>query len=682
MKSNLKFHLIAITLITVIGIGLYANTFKNEFTNWDDGMCYARRQLTLASVYETFKIEGGGTYQPLRELSYAVDYCLWKKNPFGYHLQNILWYILGCIVIYFLAILLYSQLSSLKGNTAIYGIALICALIFCAHPLHVEVVAWMAARKFVLLGFFFFLSFFFYIKSGESSKNVSKIFLYGCSFVSFILALLSQPNAVVFPFLLFLYEVCNRRSFNLTESLRIFLLHLPFWLPTFLIAFYFAFFCNVVYSEHPYGGFYSTFLNIFKIIFLYFKLFIAPLGLSARYILQNPASVFEVSILFSLLFTLGIITFAVGLRKKHSIITFSVLWILISLVPTLNIIPISTLMADRYAFLASFGFFIFFPISLIILFEMLPFDFTRKNRINISLTILLFFGLLCAYLTIFRNQVWKNSETLWTDTARKYPSNVAFMNLGEYHLEKGLYDRAIEEFKVAYSLSPDEYQPLYNIGLAYLKKEHYDQAIFVLEDVISKDMSYTKAYSTLGVAYLEKGNIRKAIECENKAMELEPDFPDPYINMGNIYMALDDLNKAGSFYQKALALNPFDRDIYYNLGTMHCKRKEYDLGIGQFKKALEIDRSSPEIYNNLGSAFFCQGKYGKALENYRKAFSLSQNNPSILQNLGNTFFKIKDYKNALLYFNKALLNTSDFNQIQNIKEFITSIQTETGRNSR
>jgi tetratricopeptide (TPR) repeat protein len=681
MKSNSKFHILSIILIIGVGISIYANSFTNEFTNWDDGMCYARRQLNFSSIYELFRIKGGGTYQPLRELSYAIDYHFWKKNPFGYHLQNVFWYILNCIVIYFLTILIYNKLSSLKGRFTIYSISLLSTLIFCVHPLHVEAVSWMSSRKYVLLGFFFFLSLFFYIKFRISPKNLPKIFLYINSLVYFLLALFSQPNAVVFPILLFLYEICQKGSLKLKESFKFFLLHLPFWLPNILIIIYFTFYATTAHWNYPYGGFYSTFLNIFKVIFLYFKLFLIPVGLSARYVLQNPTSVFEVPIFLSLLFTLGISTFAIYIIKKHRIITFSILWIIISLIPTLNIIPISTPIADRYAFLASFGFFIFFSYFLILFLDINPFNFIRKNQIKISLIILLLFASFYSYLTIKRNQVWKNSETLWTDAAKKSPSNIAFMNLGEYHLERGFYDRAIEEFKIAYKLSPNEYHPLYNIGLAYLKKGNYDKAILVLKEVISKDVAYTKAYNILGVAYLEKGNMKKAIECENKAIELNPDFPDPYINMGNIYMALDDLNKAEFFYKKALGLNPFDIDIYYNLGTMHCKRKEYDLGIEQFKKALKIDTSS-EIYNNLGSAFFCLGNYDKALENYMKAFNLDQNNPSILQNLGNTLFKKEDNKKALLYLKKALLYTKDFNQTKNIKELITNIKTEIEKNSK
>ena len=133
---------------------------------------------------------------------------------------------------------------------------------------------------------------------------------------------------------------------------------------------------------------------------------------------------------------------------------------------------------------------------------------------------MLLFASSYSYLTIKRNQVWKNSETLWTDAAKKYPSNIAFMNLGEYHLERGLYDRAIEEFKIAYKLSPNEYHPLYNIGLAYLKKGNYDKAITDFTKAIEIDPTYAKAYYNRGVAWARKGDYAKAKAEYAKAKEL------------------------------------------------------------------------------------------------------------------------------------------------------------------
>ena len=91
-------------LIAVLIAILYFNSLGNQFTNWDDGMIYQNpsiRDLSWQGIKKIFRLEHGNTYQPIRMLSYAIDYKIWKFNPVGYHITNIFFYILTCIMVYF-----------------------------------------------------------------------------------------------------------------------------------------------------------------------------------------------------------------------------------------------------------------------------------------------------------------------------------------------------------------------------------------------------------------------------------------------------------------------------------------------------------------------------------------------------------------------------------------------------
>jgi len=118
------------------------------------------KSLDWGNILKIFTLQKASTYQPIRVLSYAIDYHFWKLNPLGYHITNIFFYILTCIMVYFtlhhLSIHLREKASpEFHGRVAMFG-----ALLFAAHPVHVEAVTWLAARKEVLQGFFFFLGFF------------------------------------------------------------------------------------------------------------------------------------------------------------------------------------------------------------------------------------------------------------------------------------------------------------------------------------------------------------------------------------------------------------------------------------------------------------------------------------------------------------------------------------------
>jgi len=48
------------------------------------------RTLDLKNIKTIFEYNRPGTYQPVRVLSYAIDFHFWGFNPVGYHIQNIL----------------------------------------------------------------------------------------------------------------------------------------------------------------------------------------------------------------------------------------------------------------------------------------------------------------------------------------------------------------------------------------------------------------------------------------------------------------------------------------------------------------------------------------------------------------------------------------------------------------
>ena len=71
-------------LISVFVAILYFNSLGNQFTNWDDGMIYENpsiRNLNWEGIKKIFTLEPGNTYQPIRMLSYAIDYRILETKP-------------------------------------------------------------------------------------------------------------------------------------------------------------------------------------------------------------------------------------------------------------------------------------------------------------------------------------------------------------------------------------------------------------------------------------------------------------------------------------------------------------------------------------------------------------------------------------------------------------------------
>ncbi len=73
-------------------------------------------------------------YRPLAMLSFGAVHRMFGMSPFGYHAANILWHAAASATFYLL----------LLGLGYRAGVAMTASLLFAAHPLHVESVAWMS----------------------------------------------------------------------------------------------------------------------------------------------------------------------------------------------------------------------------------------------------------------------------------------------------------------------------------------------------------------------------------------------------------------------------------------------------------------------------------------------------------------------------------------------------------
>jgi tetratricopeptide (TPR) repeat protein len=612
--KNLKYNLFNQLILVIIGFAFYANSFGNEFTNWDDGMCYAPRVLSIKYIFELF-IKSSGTYQPFRELSYAIDYTLWGKNPFGYHLQNLFWYLLtGQIIYLFLDVLFYKNMN----NRKIW--LLVASLFFLLHPIHVEAVTWLSGRKFVLMGFFFFLSFYLFIIFLNTLSGYRVIY-YLSSFTSFLIALFSQPIAVVFPVCLLFYDLLFFKNLEFKKFIRErWKVHLLYWLPNLFIISYFAFKAGTAYPSYPVGSFYLTFLLMLKVFYLYIMKIIIPFNLCARYAFPTPTSILNSDIFLSMIFIIIFTCCAIlSFLKNKKLILFSILWFLIGLIPTSNLIPISTLMADRYIYISSFAFCI-----LIIAFGK---KFKNKSILLIAFSCIIILGI----LTLSRNKVWTNSESLWVDTIAKYPTDLAYLNLGHHYQEQNHPKKAEIFYKKALDMNPDHEGAHFNLGNTYFSLKNWERAKKAFEWVIKNSSHTTRKYESLinlGVIYKRDNDFQKSLKFYNLAIKLKSDSPEAYNNIGNIYYKQNALDLAEKYYLKSIELDQEFAIAYYSLGNLYYKKNNKTRALIEFKKMIELSPNHADSYKNIGLICFELNDIPGALKHLNKSLELNPNQPN------------------------------------------------------
>jgi len=139
-NPNLRISL-CICLLLLIVFGAFYPSLKCGFVNFDDDNYVVNNtSISSLSVPNLKAIFGSffvGHYQPLTILSYLLDYQLFKLNPFGYHLTNLILHSFNSLLVFWLIYLL-------SGNI---GVSFLTAILFAIHPLRVESVAWVSERQ-------------------------------------------------------------------------------------------------------------------------------------------------------------------------------------------------------------------------------------------------------------------------------------------------------------------------------------------------------------------------------------------------------------------------------------------------------------------------------------------------------------------------------------------------------
>ncbi len=595
-KSHLKrTGLIIGVLCSIVGL-IYLNSFSNGFIAWDDDNGIVNnvhiRSLGWENVTRIFTPGKTGPYQPLRTLSHAIDYHFWELDPFGYHLTNLLFYILTCVMVFLSTKSVLKFVRNDDDEDSNSRIALFSALLFAVHPVHVEAVTWLSARKEVLLGFFFFLSLYLYLRAKDSSTLKHQIIFYCLAFIGFLAAVLSKPTAVVLPLVLLLFEFCTMRGKRFPLSLRKIPLYLPFILMSLYLGMLFIDLMRGMGGIKAYrgGDFFSNLLLVPYLYILYTKLMTFTVNYAATYTLYLPYPVWGLKTGLSILANIAIWGCAVYTFKKARTVFFAISWFYITLLPVSNIIPISTMLADRYAFLASYGLCLLLGLLFERLYRLRHPSLTPQFFKVLSVSVLSLLVAGYSYMTIQQNRIWKNTYTLWADAAAKYPDNhIALSGLAVVYIDGKMYEEARKLLEQALSYAPYEPKVLNNLGIAYFRLGRKEEALHAYRMALAVDPYVRPAHMNLASLYIAAEDYSAAERVYKHFLEEYPKDAQFHYYLGELYRTVGRLAEAKVQYERSLELAPRVINPSVALGELYLDHfKDREKALFYFKKALEV----------------------------------------------------------------------------------------------
>ena len=674
-------------LLSLIPLCVFLNSLQSGFVYDDIGVIednyFIRSLQNIPKIFSRnyFHLANELSYRPVVTLSYFVDYAIWRINPFGYHLTNVILHAINCFLLYAVVLRLVRKRS----------VALFSAILFSIHPCVTEAINAISYREDILATLFIFLSCLCLVHSGK------KVY-YALSLLSYLLSLFSKETAIVMPLFILLYWAFFMRKYpssllavqkdavnfpstlrsNSDESFRSaktgwVRYFTNYYLGYILISFFYLIIRFIV-LENPLeasvgylqGSIAINFMTMAKILASYVKLMFLPFHLSADYTIAPVLSVSDTSFITSLtlLASVGFIIFkmittTVSLHVLYRDRMYSVfmLCFFAALLPVLNIIPIGHIMADRYLYLPVAGFctaisglllrgaITQFPVN-----KRKKFPVYNHNILSNYAFVIPLIAVICIFFTartVLRNRDWQNEYIFWTKILSEQPQNYdAHNNLGSYFYKQGALDRAICELEEAVRLKKNYPEGHNSLGTMYIDKGLIDKAIAEYVEAVKYKPVFPQAYYNLGNACIKKGMVDDAIKFFGKAISQGMYNPQIFNNLGSAYMKKGMMDEAVAQYQRALSVYRDFAEVHSNLGYVYTEKGDLDRAMFELKEALRLQPSHANAHNNLGAVYCQQGLWDMALDEFMKAVRFDPKNASAHKNIGMIYFTKGDKQRA------------------------------------
>ena len=556
--------------------------------------------------------------RPVVNLTLAVNYALGGVTPWGYHALNLAIHILAGLTLFGVVrrTLLRPGLCDRFG-TAANRLALAIAVIWTVHPLQTEAVTYVSQRAESLMGLFYLLTMYCFIRGAESAKPVK---WYALSVTACLLGMGTKEVMVSAPLMVLLYDwMFVEGSFREAWTQR--------WRLYVGLAGTWALLVYLVANASSRGGsagfgtemsWWPYALTQSRAVVHYLKLSVWPYPLvfdygtaTVKHLGQAPP--------YALVLAALVAGTVIALCRRQAI-GFLGVWFFAILAPSSSVVPVVTqTMAEHRMYLS---------LAAVVTLGVLAINaLLGRHSAAVFLALALGFG----FLTAQRNEDYRTELSIWNDTVAKRPDNArAHNNLGLALQQAGRTREAVEHYEQALQIKPDYADAHYNLGIVFFREGKLSDAIGHFEQALRISPDYAKAHYNLGIVFLQGGKLGDAIGHFEEALRIDPDYAKAHANLGTALARAGKNEEAAAQFEQALRINPDLIEPLNNLAWLLATLPPTHGGnavraVDLAQRACELSRNrAPSELNTLSVAYAAAGRFDAAVATAQKAVDLAR----------------------------------------------------------
>ena len=513
--------------------------------------------------------------RPIIQLSFVFNYALGGLAVWGYHALNLAIHILAGLTLFGIVrrTLLRPALRERFGPSSL-RLALAVAVLWTVHPLQTQAVTYISERCESLMGLFYLLTLYGFIRGSESQRRWRWFML---SAIACLLGMATKEVMVTAPLMVLLYDrtfVSGSFRKSWTSHGRLYLALGSCWLLLghLMVGLNYR---GVGYDQ----GFtwWSYALTECRTVVDYLWLALWPHPLVFDY--GSDAVMWHVAYwpLYMLILAL-LVTGVLFALVRWPIIGFIGAWFFLILAPSSSVVPVTGQPMAEYR--------MYLPLAAVVTLCVMGINALLGRR---SSAVFLVMAVGLGFLTTSRNQDYRSNVSIWEDTVAKRPRKPrAQYNLGLALGQAGRAGEGIEHLEVAVRIKPD----------------------------------FAEVHNNLGTALAQSGKIEDAIAQYEQALHYLPNFAEAHYNLASTLAQIGKIQDAITQYKEALRYRPDYAEAHNNLGIALYQAGKSEEAFEHFQEAVRDNPNYAEAHSDLAYALEKAGRVPEAIQHYEEALRL------------------------------------------------------------
>jgi Flp pilus assembly protein TadD len=223
-----------------------------------------------------------------------------------------------------------------------------------------------------------------------------------------------------------------------------------------------------------------------------------------------------------------------------------------------------------------------------------------------------------------------------------------------------------------------DFYRMFDAAVQLSDKKQYDAAVEAWKKAVSLDPDDARAHNNFGIALAQASRMSEAVEEYRRSLTLHANSSQTENNLGSALAEKGNLEEARSHFENALRINPDNASAAVNLGNaLAAEGGHTEQAIALLTRALEVQPNSPDGQNGLGVVLAHEGNLAEATEHLLKAVALAPQDAGYRYNLGRVYAAQSRFAEALPQFEEAATLTK--RQDPAVLQMLAAMESETGR---